>query len=383
MVDHVKKILVIAMLDSVHTFRWFETLQSIQGLEFHIFPSGPHRKVHPGLQALAGEGLLSIKIYGDDIKNGLFFWAADRFLGNRLRGQKLATAIKSLKPEVVHVMEFQNAGYLYLAATKKLNKTWRLALTNWGSDLYWFSKYPKHRAKLKSLLKHGDIYSAECKRDYGLATDLGFSGDSAPCLPNSFDPKLLNDARELLPPEQRKIILVKGYQGWAGMAVMALRAIESQKQLLSGYEVVVFSSSASTRFQVLLMKLRGFRNITAYKKFSFNPAQMTDLFSKARIYLGISKTDGISTSVLEAMAFGAFPIQSKTSCSDEWLDSSSGILVANDELEIAAALASAIRITDTKSDFQKRNSNELATRCDAQGFLLRANVIYKADVEHS
>ena len=46
---------------------------------------------------------------------------------------------------------------------------------------------------------------------------------------------------------------------------------------------------------------------------------MYGLFSKAKVYIGISKSDGISTSLLEAMALGAFPIQSNTSCANEWI----------------------------------------------------------------
>jgi len=39
-----------------------------------------------------------------------------------------------------------------------------------------------------------------------------------------------------------------------------------------------------------------------------NHAAILDLFGVARVYLGVSVTDGISTSMLEAMAMGAFPI---------------------------------------------------------------------------
>jgi glycosyltransferase involved in cell wall biosynthesis len=45
---------------------------------------------------------------------------------------------------------------------------------------------------------------------------------------------------------------------------------------------------------------------------------MLDLFASSRIYVGISLSDGISTSLLEAMAMGAFPIQTSTACVDEW-----------------------------------------------------------------
>jgi glycosyltransferase involved in cell wall biosynthesis len=44
-----------------------------------------------------------------------------------------------------------------------------------------------------------------------------------------------------------------------------------------------------------------------------------ELFKIAKIYLGCSESDGISTSFLEAISHGVYPIQTNTSCADEWL----------------------------------------------------------------
>lgn len=47
---------------------------------------------------------------------------------------------------------------------------------------------------------------------------------------------------------------------------------------------------------------------------------MLRMFSRAKIYLGVSVSYVISTSMLEAMAKGAFPIQTDTSCCDESIE---------------------------------------------------------------
>jgi glycosyltransferase involved in cell wall biosynthesis len=62
---------------------------------------------------------------------------------------------------------------------------------------------------------------------------------------------------------------------------------------------------------------------------------MLNLFSKARIYVGLSKSDGISTSMLEAMALGAFPIQTDTSCASEWIFSSAGGFIVDYQKEVS------------------------------------------------
>ncbi len=50
---------------------------------------------------------------------------------------------------------------------------------------------------------------------------------------------------------------------------------------------------------------------------------------QARISIGLSIGDAISTSLLEAIVMGSFPIQSWTSCADEWIvDGKTGILAS-------------------------------------------------------
>jgi glycosyltransferase involved in cell wall biosynthesis len=62
---------------------------------------------------------------------------------------------------------------------------------------------------------------------------------------------------------------------------------------------------------------------------------MYNLFARSKIYIGISKSDGISTSMLEAIALGSFPIQSDTSCGNEWIKNNiSGFLVPWNDINI-------------------------------------------------
>jgi glycosyltransferase involved in cell wall biosynthesis len=86
----------------------------------------------------------------------------------------------------------------------------------------------------------------------------------------------------------------------------------------------------------------------------------------ARVYLGVSVSDAISTSALEAMAMGAFPIQTDTSCCDEWFEhGKGGYLVPPDNVEvIAERLRSALtddRLVDEAADV---NWEVIATRLD-------------------
>ena len=48
--------------------------------------------------------------------------------------------------------------------------------------------------------------------------------------------------------------------------------------------------------------------------------EMLKAHGQARISIGLSISDAISTSFLEAMTMGSFPIQSDTSCANEWAE---------------------------------------------------------------
>ena len=165
-----------------------------------------------------------------------------------------------------------------------------------------------------------DFYSCECHRDIALAKGMGLRGEVLPVLPNTggFD---LDEIRQapVAPPSQRKLILLKGYQHWAGRALVGLRALERSADALRGYTVVVYSAHADVALAAELMAVRTGIDVDVLPT-GLSHADILRYHGRARIAIGLSIGDGISTSFLEAMAMGAFPIQSDTSCGDEWTE---------------------------------------------------------------
>jgi len=39
----------------------------------------------------------------------------------------------------------------------------KFMVTNWGSDIFWFQRFPKKQAKLEKLLRLADFYSADAR----------------------------------------------------------------------------------------------------------------------------------------------------------------------------------------------------------------------------
>ena len=102
-------------------------------------------------------------------------------LGRRLpeawssRAAWLARVIAQLKPDLIHSLEFQQAGYLTLAARKFYKGQFPAWVTsNWGSDIYLYGPLAEHTDSVKGILAHCDYYTCECHRDVELAREYGF-----------------------------------------------------------------------------------------------------------------------------------------------------------------------------------------------------------------
>jgi hypothetical protein len=206
--------------------------------------------------------------------------------------------------------------------------------TNWGSDIYYYRRFGGHLQQIQRLLANIDYYSCECQRDVHLAKELGFKGIAMDVFPNSggFDLAHAEELRARIKTSKRRLILVKGYQHFVGRAMTALDALERCAGILQDFEVVLFSASHEVAKRAQRLTRKGTLNIWVAEYVPHE--QMLRLQSRARVYLAVSVSDAISTSLLEAISMGAFPIQSDTSCCDEWISNGQGgFIVHPDDTE--------------------------------------------------
>jgi len=104
---------------------------------------------------------------------------------------------------------------------------------------------------------------------------------------------------------------------------------------------------------------------------------MLKLFSESRVYVGISLSDGISTSLLEAMATGCYPIQTNTGCACEWVTESSGSLVRPDDMQaIKAQLREALMNDTLVDEAAKTNSETIRSRASTAVVAPQARAFY-------
>jgi len=157
-----------------------------------------------------------------------------------------------------------------------------------------------------------------------------------------FDIERLKRMRQRGPISRRRLIMIKGYQNLVGRSLTAFRALELCADVLKGYRIAVYLLPNE---YYPLMEVISHKTGVPIDIIPESPHDtILKLHGQARISIGLSVSDAISTSMLEAIIMGSFPIQSYTACADEWIvDGQTGLLVdPEDPNSVAQALRTAL-----------------------------------------
>lgn len=387
-----KRILLVAMPESIHTARWISQIID-QGWDIHLFPSLDTDRVHPmmanitvhhAIYSLSTEKSKGIAYRGVPVPTATYDWGKtllQRFIPN-YRVMKLKSVIERIKPDVVHSLEIQHAGYLCLEVKNMLGESFPpWIVTNWGSDIFLFGRLPWHEQLIRDVLNRCEYYSCECRRDVCLAEYYGFKGKVLPVFPNTggFDVAKSAAFRKSGLVSERRVIMLKGYQGWAGRALVGLRALERCVDVLQGYRIYIHSAMCDD----VVIAAELFRKSSSIPIEFVIPGSPHDkiltLHGESRISIGLSISDGISTSLLEAMLMGAFPIQSNTACADEWIvDGKTGILVHPDDPDdVEAAIRKALMRDDLVDAAAEENMSVVKERLDKAQLKVKTIAFYQ------
>ncbi len=341
-----RKILIIGMFDSIHLARWLSQFEN-EKIDFILFPSKKFKYVNYDLLKLISSKKAATYKFAKPYFVFKYIGFLDYFFSLTLKRIGLDLKLISLKSIIlkntfsyIHAIELQGAAYLYDLLPKYIQERSSLILTNYGSDTQYFQNIPDHQVKIKSVFSKADFYSAECQRDYESALKLGFKGKFLPCIPNAGGFKNEIFELNLVPSTERNLIMAKCYGGTFGLGGLIIDALE--RFLRNNPDVKIIMHSVTDDLLDKSKNLQAtFPNqvviYTVREKIPRN--EIIDHLSKSRIYLGASKSDGISTSFLEALCLGAYPIQTDTSCANEWIELGFfGSIIRPDTSEIFTAI---------------------------------------------
>jgi len=387
------KILFVGMSFSIHTARWINQLAGL-GWEIHIFPSLNSTGLHPLIKNVTfhedfyldfaarspSVTYASGTYLPDFLKQNTVFKSAVRFLvrtmgGEHLKSEKLRSLIAALKPDIIHSLETQHAGYLVNEAKSKSTHPFPFWIhSNWGIDLHFFGRLSAHEGRIKSMLTQIDIFVTEGRRDEQLARELGYKGPmlTFASVGGGF---ILPPVAPVL-PSSRKRIVVKGTQDMVRRGLVALRAIERSADVLASYEIIVYSATETTRAAAELITKKTGLKITVLEKVT--QEQLIQVNGTSRLSICTNTSDGVPNSLLEAMMMGAFPIQSDTSMADEWVTAGkTGYLVPPEDPElIEQAIREALLNDDLVDEAALINREKIAMELPYEDIKQKAIAMY-------
>ena len=339
------RVLIVGMATSVHTVRFIELLAG-SGHEVHLFDTALAARPHPDLSGcrvhvttLVGEPPARATVEGPPAGDAL-----------PRHTDHLRSVIDTVAPDIVHVHETSEAGALVSMLIERdgeLGVPW--LLTNWGSDLYWFGRQPAYVPTLRRIMAACPNLTAECHRDIALARAFGFRGRVLGVWPvaGGIDGAHAASLRAPGPTSARTAIAFKGITEAYGQALVALGAIARCGELLDGWELLGYQMSADATVRAREVADEAGMRFTMLSDTRVRDSPHDDLLAmhgRARVSIGLNRSDGLSTSFLEAIALGSFPVQAGTACGRELTPAGRGALFVphDDEEAVAEALRRAL-----------------------------------------
>jgi hypothetical protein len=232
------------------------------------------------------------------------------------------------------------------------------------------------------LLPLVDLLSMECERDVEIARDLGFAGRLFPPFPVTGGYEIADgpSSKVKTKTSARRMILVKGHTRFVGRGTQALHALKELSNQLAGYQIIVYSADPKAKRLANSVAKKMGLSVKVFGRGQIAHQDLLELFESARIYVGISLSDGISVSLQEAMVCGAFPIQTDTSCADEWIvNEKSGFIVRpNDHKGLVKAIRTALENDDLVDAASQINYEVARERLDKSKVLAVSNNFYES-----
>lgn len=319
-----KKIVFIAFGNSIHSSKWISAIDRAKFDVYLISTSiKTHKKLYPYttifttqdiIKHLGFNKFLTYFFKLSSIKNiilNVIFNFKPIIKNFFIHSQVLSELLLKLKPDIVHALEFQHNGYRLNNFKKNNFPNTKFIISNWGSDIFFFKNFLFHKNEIQKCINFYDYYICETKRDlkyYELFNGKGV----AQLIPGSLGiyESLLNKRNN----NKEKIIIIKGYNDKFGKSLFILRRLIKLKEILDNHQIYILLSNNKVKLFSKFF-LKNFK-IIHYDKLDYSST--LDLLSRCEIYIGASKSDGLSTMALEALSFGAKVIQGENSCLNEF-----------------------------------------------------------------
>ncbi len=249
----------------------------------------------------------------------------------------------AIQPDVVQSFEMHSACVPILEVMKKYPEI-KWIYSAWGNDLFYHQHNSKKLKGIKEVFTRLDYMFADCTRDFLIAKEYGFKGDYLGTHPTGGGYDLQSSNSLLYDLDNRKTILVKGYEHKFGRAINILKALLEIKTEIKNFNIVVFAATDEVLKFVKQPQFSSMENLVVKRNIA--RGEVLELMGKSLLYIGNSTSDGMPNTLLEAIIMESFPIQSNPGgATAEIIEhGKNGFLIENPEnsSEIAALIKKAI-----------------------------------------
>lgn len=287
-----------------------------------------------------------------------------------------------IKPDLVHALRIPFEGML--AATTPAGIP--LVVSTWGNDLTLHARGSFLMAFLtRRALHRADGLITDTQRDIRLGHAWGFSAEKPTLVvPGSGGIRVnelgTDSGSDRLPeqlPDGPIIVNPRGQRPGSLRQDIFFQAIPLVLEKIPQAVFVCPSLQGDIESEGWVEKL-GIRSRTKLWP-RLNQAQVWKLFQKSQVFVSPSIHDGTPNSLLEAMAYGCFPVVGNTESMIEWVQAGvNGLLVdATKPLSIAQAIVDAINQPALRKEAAKLNATLIAERAAYAPNMARVEEFYR------
>lgn len=233
-----------------------------------------------------------------------------------------------IQPDVVHSFAMQISCIPILDVMQN-HQSIKWVYSSWGSDMYFSQQINIDFLLMNKALERINFLITDCFRDFNIAKEKGFKNKFLGVFPGNGG--IRYDEISILPLNQRKFILIKGYNDDIGRGINIVKAITNNViELLNGFTIVIYGADDKI--------IQYIKNCDVYKNIETKIYLKTNLIENATllkimgasyIHIGNSISDGLPNSLIEATGMGAFPIQSNPGnvTTELIIDNQNGLLI--------------------------------------------------------
>ncbi len=304
-------------------------------------------------------------------------------------GPRLRWLVERIKPDLVHALRIPYEGMLASWTPPGVP----VAVSIWGNDLTYHAHGSRRMADLtrKALLRADGLLS-DAGRDIRLARAWGYSADKASLVVPGSGGLHLNEIEAVKVRVQTAgsrfdsmfdpaLPLVVNPRGFRPGSVRQDTFFASIPFILQRRPNINFACAAMAGQREALgwiERLRLKDKVTLLP--TLPQAELWSLFAKALVTVSVSQHDGTPNSLLEAMAFGAFPIAGDIESVREWITPGvNGLLVEPDKPQaLAEAVLMALDQDDLRQRAAVRNLEIARTRASVEAVQEKIRLFYEA-----